>query len=220
MTETIKVDTKAEAEVKLTDRPEHAAKFLHNNGLLFEINQQILHPLGYSLDVIQTEKKFSFMGLDKAGKPLLIETSHTLGSLYEKFGVFKLQIERAKLSDKVMESVKKEFDKVLSDLTKLEPMCGAKFKVWKFTFWISRENDGHDANNGLTFKSSLSVPDAGKQLLFEPNVFVASQKRFDEYMQKEGNLKCEIRERELGFTVQTGIEFLEEEKEVVEGDLI
>lgn len=32
--------------------PEAAAKFLRENGLLFEINRQVLHPLGLALEIV------------------------------------------------------------------------------------------------------------------------------------------------------------------------
>ena len=40
------------------------AKFLHNNGIMFDINRKVLHPLGLEMQVEKTEKRFSLM-IDK-----------------------------------------------------------------------------------------------------------------------------------------------------------
>ena len=54
------------------------AKFLHESGLLFEINRKVLHPLGFALGVIQKEDG-SF-----SSQPLLFENDDPAGRIYSQ----------------------------------------------------------------------------------------------------------------------------------------
>lgn len=53
-----------------------AVQFLYDNGLLFEINRQVLHPLGYALRVIVDENTGEAFQLD------MVQTSEQDGIIF------------------------------------------------------------------------------------------------------------------------------------------
>ena len=93
-------------------------KQFHNEGLVFLINKEVLHPLGMEIQMTKTKRKFSFFDTGKK----LIETSLDLNDIYRKFE----EVEKS-LSKKpkfIQTKMKKQFEQAILDLTKLEQKAG------------------------------------------------------------------------------------------------
>ena len=87
-------------------------KQFHNEGFVFVINKEVLHPLGMEIQMTQTKRRFSYFDTGKK----LIETSLDLNDIYRKFE----EIEKS-LSKKpkfIQTKMKKQFEQAILDLTK------------------------------------------------------------------------------------------------------
>ena len=179
--------------------------FLHNKGILFEINRTVLHPLGFNIGIEKTEKTFSIVEVNQKGEVGYIESSLTLHELHDKF---KNKSERLadekQFGEKRKKKNEKSFFEIIEKLSKLEEKHGGKFPFLGSEFIITREKDGHKEGAGVKISDTLDdVREEEEGLTFTAKYIEKTQERFSAYLKKEGNIYQKKRLSKLGFIVQS-----------------
>ena len=169
----------------------------HNEGLVFLINKEVLHPLGMELQLTQTKRKFSYFDTSKQ----LIETSLDLRDIQRKF-----EEEEKKLINKqkfIQTKIKKIFENAIVDLIKLEEKAGLSIQTGKTKILITREADGHDEDEGIVFAPFIKVKEKDEhEFVYEEKAFEIYNNMFKEFLEKEGNELLSVRESKLGYMIQ------------------
>lgn len=181
----------------------NAASTLRNKGLIFEINRTVLHKFGYSLQIEQTDKRFSFLELDEK-KQKYIETSLTLLDLDKKLNHYHTtKIEKSNMSAKRKEKYKVKIIEIISNLGKLEKKAGGVFELHKLKFLITREKDLFNKEDHLIISNQLVNSENDPEgILFQDSMYIKGKKRYDDFLKREGLSKLKERENLLGFIVQ------------------
>ena len=168
----------------------------HNEGLVFLINKEVLHPLGMELQLTQTKRKFSYFDTSKQ----LIETSLDLRDIQRKF-----EEEEKKLINKqkfIQTKIKKIFENAIVDLTKLEEKAGLSIQTGKTKILITREADGHDEKEGVIFSPFIKVKEDDQEFTYDEKGFSVYSNMLKGFFEKEGNKILEESEQKLGFMIQ------------------
>ena len=180
-------------------------KQFHNEGLVFAINKEMLHPLGMEIQMTQTKRRFSFFDTGKK----LIETSLDLNDIYRKFEDVEKSL--SKKPKFIQTKMKKQFEQVILDLTKLEQKAGLSIQTGKTKILITREADGHDENEGIVFAPFIKVKEKDEhEFVYEEKAFEIYNNMFKEFLEKEGNELLSVRESKLGYMIQEQKEKKEE----------
>ena len=172
-------------------------KEIHNNGLIFLINKEVLHPLGMEIGITPTSRKFSYYDTSKQ----LIETSLELKDVLRKFE----ELEKT-VSNKpkfIQSKLKKMLSENIMILAKLEPKCGIEIKTGKTKVLITREQDGHDEKEGITLSPFVRTKEEPtEEFVYDKNGFDIYNKMLIDFMNKEGNFILSNREKQLGYIIQ------------------
>lgn len=168
-------------------------KDFYNNGFLFTINKDILHPYGLEMQIVQTSKKYSYYDASKK----MIETSLSLKDIYNKFEY----LEKNAKSIFFKKKLKDDLLKALETIVKLEQKCGVEIKTGKTRILVTRENDEHDDECGIKLYSEIKMADPNTEFTYTEKLLQVNQSLFDEYKKLNG-FKIKQRKEALGYVIQ------------------
>ena len=168
-------------------------KDFYNNGFLFTINKDILHPYGLEMQIVQTSKKYSYYDASKK----MIETSLSLKDIYNKFEY----LEKNAKSIFFKKKLKDDLLKALETIVKLEQKCGVEIKTGKTRILVTRENDEHDDECGIKLSSEIKMADPNTEFTYTEKLLQVNKNLFDEYKKLNG-FKIKQRKEALGYVIQ------------------